>query len=131
MANQFLTKRVAKLTYSFATDGGAQATITPSITADIPLGAIVTNVVFEGATMTGGGGCTVAVTGGGVTLVGAQTLANNAVNGTAITHMLRAGQASTAPYLPIKATSTASLKVVIGTAEATGGGFTAFVEYWF
>lgn len=130
MANQLVQKRLAKMTYAFSTDGGAQATILPAITDVIPAGAIITRVIVEGATMAGGGGCTVAVTGGGVTLVGAQVLATNVVNGTAITDLLRAGAIVTSlGYIPIKATATAPLKVVIGSADATSGGFTAWVEY--
>lgn len=130
MANQLVQKRLAKMTYAFSTDGGVASTILPAITDVIPAGAIITRVIFEGNTMTGGGGCTVAVTGGGVTIVGAQTLATNVVNGTAVTDMLRAGAIVTGlGYIPIKATATAPLKVVIGSADATAGGFTAWVEY--
>jgi hypothetical protein len=128
MANQFLTQRVAVMTYSAATDAKT-GTITPAITASIPINAIITNVIVEGNTLVGAANAEIAITGGGVTLVGAQTLANNAVNGTAITNLLRDGQVRTAEYLPIKASATAPLRVVQSVAALQTGGFTVYVEY--
>lgn len=126
-------KRVAKATYSFAVDGGAVSTITPSVTDVIPQGAIVTDVTIQVSTLcTGGGGCTVAITGGGLTLVAAETLANNVLNATGVVRMIAAGNAgvtSTAPYISQLASSSATIKVVVGTTAVTAGVFNVFVEY--
>jgi hypothetical protein len=55
-------ERVAHAKYSFATDGGAQGVITPSITASIPDNAIITRVVINSTSAcTSDGNATVAI----------------------------------------------------------------------
>lgn len=135
MANQLVQKRVAKATYSFAVDGGAVATIVPVTTDSIPVNAIVTEVLIDSRTAcTSGGSATVAITGGGVTLQGAIDYNQAPYSGTSPAKVLRAGASgatgvTTAVYIPIKATSTAPIKVVIAGAALTAGIFDVYVEY--
>ena len=133
MANQLTQKRVAKATYSFAVDGGAVSTIQPQTSDIIPSGAIITNVIFDSKTATtSGGAATVAITGGGLTLVAAQTIANNLLDGTLVSIMKAAGNTgstSTAPYIVSKTTSAAPIKVVVAVAALTAGIFDVYVEY--
>ena len=113
MANEFSRLRVAKATYSFAVDGGAISTIIPSVADIIPTGALIKEVVFNTRTIvTGGGGATVAITGGGITLIAADTLANNELDEANPTVVF----ASTSD--PLIATASAPIKVVVAVAAA-------------
>lgn len=131
MANQLVTKRVAKCRYSFSADGGVVGTIQPQVTDVIPVNAIITRVTVDCITAVTGSSSTVAITGGGVTLVGAQTLATNKLDAdTTVSDLLRAGAIVTSlGYLPIKATSSAPLKVVVAVGALTAGVFDLYVEY--
>lgn len=133
MANEFLRTRVAKATYSFAVDGGAVSTITPVTTEIIPNGAIITDVkVNVRTTVTTSAAAEIALTAGGVTIKAAETIANSVYNGTGIVNVIRAGNAGatgTAKYIPIIATSDASVKVVISVGAVTAGVFDIYVEY--
>ena len=127
--------KVAKCKYSFAIDGGAVSTITPSLTnSTIPVGAVITDVkVNVTTTVTGGGGATIALTAGGVTIKAAETIANCVYNGTGLVDVIRAGNAGstgTAKYIPIVATAAAPIKVVVATAALTAGIFEVFVTYY-
>lgn len=133
MANEFSRKRVAKATYSFAVDGGATGTIIPASTEEVPNNAIVTDVkVVVRTIVTSGGAATIAITAGGVTLKAAETIANCVYDGTGIVDVIRAGNAAatgTAKYIPIQATSSAQIKVVVATAALTAGVFDIYIEY--
>ncbi len=132
MANDFSRLRVAKVSYSFAVDGGAVSTIEPATYSDIiPTGAIITNVVSNVTTsLTSGGSATVAITGGGLTILAAGAYSSAPYSGTAPAQMAQStGLTTTAPYIPQVATSSAPLKVVIGTATLTAGVFDVYVTY--
>lgn len=134
MANEFTHKRVAKLVYDFASDStlGVAGTLVPVSADVIPIGAVITKAIFIGATMTSANAnnATIAITGGGVTIIGAQTLTTQVLLGTAVTDMLRAGAIVTGlGYIPIVATSTAPLAITSAVSTITGGGFTCLVEY--
>jgi hypothetical protein len=134
MANEFTRKRVAKLVYSFASDStlGVAGTLVPVSADEIPIGAVITKAVFIGATMTSANAnnATIAITGGGVTIVGAGTLTAQVLLGTAVTDMLRAGAIVTGlGYIPIVATATAPLAAVCAVSTIASGGFTCLVEY--
>ena len=124
-------KKVAKAHYDFAVDGGAVATITPAITATIPTNAVITAVTIDVTTaLTSAGAATVALTAGGVTIGAAGAYSSAPYNGTAPAVIARStGLTGTALYIPIKATSAASIKVVVGTAALTAGVFDIYVEY--
>lgn len=127
-------KKIAKVTYSFIVDGGAISTITPFITDYIPSGAIITNVIFStGTALTSGGAATVAVTGGGVTLVAAQTLTNNMLDTLNIVALMKAagnaGASSTVPYIAKLTTSRTQIQVVVAVATLTAGTVDIYVEY--
>lgn len=133
MANEFSRFRVAKASYNFAVDGGAIATIIPSISDEIPIGAIITDVTINTTVaVTTGGSPTIAITGGGVTLSAAATLANSELDDIQVTRVIRAGQggaSGTAPYIPIIATASAQIAVVVATAALTAGTFDIYVSY--
>ncbi len=132
MANEFSRKRVAKATYSFAVDGGAVGTIEPASTEIIPAGAIIQNIIFNSRTATTGSSSTIAITGGGLTLVAAQTIANNLLDGTAVSLIKAAGNTgstSTAPYIVALTTASAPIKVVVAVGALTAGIFDVIVEY--
>lgn len=132
MANDFSRLRVAKVSYSFAVDGGAVSTIEPITYSDIiPTGAIITNVVaYPSVALTSGGSATVSITGGGLTILAAGAYSSAPYNGTTPAQMAQStGLTSTAPYIPQIATSSAPLKVVIGTAALTAGIFDVYVTY--
>lgn len=117
---------VGKMTYSFAVDGGAQATITPAVTCVIPSGAIVyqaiTNVVS-------------AVTGVGASVAVQLQSANDIHTAAAIsgapwsTTGLKAatpvGTAATALLL----TADRTAQVVVSGANVTAGIFTTYFLY--
>ncbi len=136
MANELTRLKVASMTWDFTVDGGAVSTVIPSVTEIIPNGAIITDVKTEVVTAVtdASGTSTYALTGGGVTLKAAESITNS-VYGTgsnAIIDVIRAGNAAstgTAKYIPIVATSSAQLKLVIGTAVATAGKLIFYVTY--
>ena len=132
MANDIANSiKMAKATYSFAVSGGAVSTITLPGADILPNGAIVQDVVIDCTTAcTSGGAATFAVTGGGITVTGGTPIAVGAAPFLAGT-VGRVGVAGviTTGYPVQKATSTAPLKVVIGTAAITAGVFTVYVYY--
>src|ERR1035437_275166 len=116
MANEFTRKRVAKLTYDFTKD--------PTVGT---IGAVITKVLSVGATLTSANGnnATIAITGGGVTILGAGTITEQVIGGTAVTDLLRAKAIVTGlGYTPILATASAPLAITSGVSALTGGGFT-------
>jgi hypothetical protein len=130
-------KQVAKCTYDWAIDAGALSTITPAATESIPKGALITSVVIDSKTaLSSAGSATVAITAGGVTIAGATDFDEVPYSGTTPVKVLRASPGintsaiSTAEYLPIVATSTADIKVVVaGAALTVAGKFHVYVEY--
>src|ERR1035437_353175 len=131
MANEFTRKRVAKLTYDFTKDPtvgtiGA-GTLVCTVADEIPIGAVITKVLSVGATLTSANGnnATIAITGGGVTILGAGTITEQVIGGTAVTDLLRAKAIVTGlGYTPILATASAPLAITSGVSALTGGGFT-------
>lgn len=132
MANELSRSRVAKATYSFALDTtvGAVGTVVLASTEDIPIGALITGVLVDSRTITtGGGGCQVAIAGGGLTLVAAQTLAGQELDETGPAWLAAAGNESTAVYVPQKASSSAVISVAVTVAAITAGIFDIYVHY--
>lgn len=127
------SKKIAKATYTFATDGGAVAALNLADTDMIPSGAIITDVKLNcGTIVTSGGAAQIAITGGGVTLKAAETIANSVLNATGIVDVIRAGNAGstgTAKYIPIVATSSAPIGITVSVAALTAGVFDIIVEY--
>lgn len=136
MANEFSRIRVAKATYDFSVDGGSSTigTLILASTEEIPSGAIITDVKLNCRTIvTSGGAATIALTGGGVTLKAAESIANSVLNGTGLVDVIRAGNSGstgTAKYIPIAATSNAKIGITVGTADLTAGVFDIYVTYF-
>ncbi len=142
MANDFYgAVKVARMVYDASVDASgaavAAATITPVTTEMLPIGAIVIDVktIVNTAVVTSSAGTAqIALSGGGVTLKAAETIAN-CVYGTgsdAIIDVIRAGNAAatgTAKYIPIKCTANANLQVVQTVAGFASGKFTVLVSY--
>lgn len=131
--NSMLVRKTAKLTYDFSVDGATTSAVsmTPSQSDLIPIGATVVGVVIDVTTGVAGP-TTVLVTGGGVTLVGSQTIINNQFDTAGVFRIDRAGNSgtsSTAGYIPIKATSTAALAVTFTTSVTSAGKFSLYVDY--
>lgn len=126
MPTQYQRKRVAKATYSFAVDGGAQTTITPATTSTIPLGAIVTGVFVDCTTnVAPATGATIAINGGGTTLVTAATATSHGLNtGTVKKSLALAGSATA-----IKTSASGAVTITVATADLTAGVVNIFVEY--
>ena len=127
------SKKIAKATYDFSTAGGAISAIKVPGADIVPSGAIITDVKVKVRTIvTGGGGATIALTAGGVTIKAAETIANCVYDGTGIVDVIRAGNGGstgTAKYIPITATSSAAIGVTVAVAALTAGVFDVYVEY--
>lgn len=127
MPTSFQRKRVAKATYSFATDGGAQTTITPAITASVPLGAVVTGVFVDCTTnVAPATGATIAINAGGTTLVTAATATSLGLNTGTVKKALTLAGSATA----IKTTATGAVTLTVATADLTAGVVNIYVEYF-
>jgi hypothetical protein len=126
MPTSFQRKRVAKATYSFATDGGAQTTITPSITTIVPLGAIVTGVFVDCTTnLAPAATTTIAINAGGTTLVTAATATAHGLNtGTVKKSLALAGSATA-----IKTTASGAVTLTLAVADLSTGVLNIYVEY--
>ena len=117
MANDFLTKRVAKATYDFAVDGGAVSDIL--IGALIPKDAIITGFISEAVSnFTSGGAAEVAVAN--VAVKAAAAFDNVAYQGSDV-HAVTAD----------KTTSDGKIKLTVSAAPLTGGKMNIFIEYLF
>lgn len=128
MPNKFQRKKTAKATYSFATDGGAQGTITPAITESIPLGAIVTGVYVDCTTnVAPATGATIAINGGGQVLVSAATATSHGLNTGTVKKSLALASSATA----IKATTNGSITLTVASADLTAGVVNIYVDYIF
>jgi hypothetical protein len=125
--------KIAKAKWDFAKDGGAISTIVPKISATIPKGAVIKDVKVKVNTIvTGGASATVALSGGGVTLKAAESIANSVYAGTGVVDVIRngnAGSTGTAKYIPITATNSAKIAVVVAGDALTAGKLEIFVEY--
>lgn len=127
MPTSFQRKRVAKATYSFATDGGAQTTITPAITASVPLGAVVTGVFVDCTTnVAPATGATIAINAGGTTLVTAATATSLGLNTGTVKKALTLAGSATA----IKTTATGAVTLTVASADLTAGVVNIYVEYF-
>lgn len=119
--------RIAKATYSFATDGGAQSTITPAISPVIPNGAIVHQAIVDNRTAPVGAGASVAVQ---------LQAANDIITAAAIngapwsTTGLKAGTPVGTAATSIKLTADRQIKIVISAVDLTAGIFDVFVFYY-
>lgn len=125
MPNRSQRQQIARASYSFATDGGAVGAVTLSTSDILPVGAIITGVFVDCTTgFTSGGSATVAVTGGGATLVSAATLSSLGINSTLKGKLTLASSATA-----IKATSNAPIGITVAVAALTAGVMDIFVEY--
>lgn len=122
--------KVAKATYDFSVVGGAVSTIVLPNADVIPTGAILHDVIVDCTTAaTSGGSATLKFTGGGVDLTGAVAVGSAPYTAGTIGHMSASGGVTTAPYVVAKATSSAPIKMVVGTAALTAGVATVYVYY--
>lgn len=118
----------AKMSYSFATDGGAIATITPANSPTIPLNAIILGGVIDiTTTLTSGGAATIALGIG----AGAQVASFKAATGVA-----SYTSGLTLPIIPLftaatyyKATAAGRLTLTVAAATLTAGKMDVNVIY--
>lgn len=118
---------VGKMTYDFAVDGGAVGTITPATTCVIPDGAIVYQAITNVIT---------APTTGSTTTVAVQIQSANDLHTAASvagapwsTTGLKAATPVGTAATGIIMTADRTAKVVIGSADLTGGKFTTYILY--
>lgn len=127
MPTSYQRKRVAKATYSFAVDGGAQGTITPATNSTIPLGAVVTGVFVDCTTnVAPAAGATIAINGGGTTLVTAATATAHGLNTGTVKKSLALVSSATA----IKTTANGAITLTVASADLTAGVVNIYVEYF-
>lgn len=112
--------------YSFATDGGAVATITPRRTFVLPRNAVIVGAVINSITAcTSGGAATISVgTSAGssaTSILGATAIASFTTNA------LLAPAVSFAA--PVKLTATGGITVTVATATVTAGVIEVSVVY--
>lgn len=117
----------AKMTYDFATDGGAISTITPTNSPTIPAGAIILGGTIDiTTTLTSGGAATIAVGLGS----GAQVAALKAALAVA---SWTAGQLAVIPVFTaatyVKAAAATRLTMTIAAATLTAGRFDVNLVY--
>lgn len=122
------TVGVAKMTYSFAVDGGAIATITPAQTATLPVDAIILGGVIDVTTqLTSGGAATIAL-GLGSGAQAASLLAATAVaSWTVGTTLVVIPKFTAATWLKVAATT--SLTLTVAAFALTAGRFDVNVVY--
>ena len=115
-------KYYVKASYDYSSDGATAGAQTLAVTDNIPKGATVVEIIVEKTeAMTSGGSATLTLTGGGVNLSPAYSIAN--LTGTGFMPL------GTAPNTPIEATSNAAIGVTIATATLTAGKFNFTVGY--
>jgi len=120
----FSDKKVAKLRYDFAVDGGAASVITPAITESIPNGAVVTNLyAVEQTAFTSAGAATVQLKCGSIALTGALAF------DTGFTGANSLALASSATAIDL--TANGALTLTVATAALTAGKVDIYVEYMF
>ena len=117
----------AKMTYSFATDGGATGTITPSNSPTIPIGAIILGGTID---------ITTSLTSGGAALIGlglgngAQAL--SLISATAVASWT-SGQLALIPVFTaatyVKVTAETALTLRVSVAALTAGRFDVNLVY--
>ena len=117
----------AKMTYDFAVDGGAIATITPANSPTLPINAIVLGGTIDiTTTLTSGGSATIALGLG----AGAQAAALKAALAVA---SWTAGQLALIPVFTaatyVKAAAATALTLTIATATLTAGKFDVNLAY--
>ena len=120
--------RVAYARYSFATDGGAIATITPAVNSTIPDNAIVFGGLLNSTTaLTSGGSATVAVG----TSAGSST--TSVKGATAVGSYTADALLATVPVFTagsaFKMTAAGQITVTIATATITAGVLEVFLFY--
>ena len=115
-------KYYVKASYDYSSDGATAGAQTLAVTDNIPKGATVVEIIVEKTeAMTSGGSATLTLTGGGVNISPAYTIAN--LTGTGFMPL------GNAPNTPITATSNAAIGVTIATATLTAGKFNFTVGY--
>jgi hypothetical protein len=120
------SQRLAKATYDFTVVGGAASTIQLPGSDIIPNGAIIKSITIDNLTsFNSGGSATIAITGGGVTLTTALAFGTAPLNTAPATGNLTLASSATA----IKATASAPIAVVIGTAALTSGKMDIYIQY--
>lgn len=113
-------KKVAKVKYDFAVDGGANAAdITLAVNETIPAGAVVTGVEFFADTAASGSSSTLLIKCGTQALTTAEAEASFALN--------TFGAFTLAADTKINANG--EILLDIGTADLTAGVIDIFVEY--
>lgn len=118
-----------KVTYDFAVDGGAVATITPKSTVIIPAGAVIFGGFIQGITLpTSGGAATIAIGLGS----GAQAAALKAA--TAIATYAAGATVALIPVFTaasvVKAAAETPVTFTIGTAALTAGKVQVTIFYY-
>lgn len=120
--------RTAHMKYDFAVDGGAVSTITPVLTAALPINSIILGGVINITTsLTSGGSATIALG----TTAGSST---TALKGATAVASWTSGV--TLPLVPVftaatfvKMTAAGSLDLTVATAALTAGVFEVIVQY--
>jgi hypothetical protein len=119
---------VAYAAYSFAADGGAISTITPSINSTIPANAIIVGVILNPTTaLTSGGSATIAVG----TSAGSSTTALKGATAVA-SYTLDAVMAGVPVFTAasaVKLSAAGSITITVATAALTAGVMEVFVFY--
>lgn len=113
-------KKMAKASYKFSVDGGAEGTIVPKAGATIPVGAIITSVFTDGPGMTKTSSATLAIAVGGVTIKSATAVDSADFNG------LDAQLAATTLN---KTTSTGPITFTVAGGTIASGSLDVYVEY--
>lgn len=118
----------AKMTYSFAVDGGAIATITPTNSPTLPIGAIVLGGVIDiTTTLTSGGAATIALGFGSGAQVAALKAATAVASWTAGTTLVIIPIFTSATYY--KLTAAARMTLTVAASTLTAGVFDLNIAY--
>lgn len=118
----------AKMTYDFASDGGAISTITPTNSPTVPLGAIILGGVIDiTTTLTSGGSATIALGLGSGAQVAALKAATAVASYAAGTSLVIIPIFTSATYY--KVTAAARLTLTVAVAALTAGRMDINVAY--
>jgi len=118
---------VARARYSFATDGGAIATITPKLNVTLPDNAVIMGAVINSTTAcTSGGAATISVG----TSAGSSTTSILAATAVA-SFSLDARIAGVPTFaVPVKLTAAGAITLTVATATLTAGIVEVVLFYW-
>lgn len=119
----------AKMTYDFAVDGGAIATITPANSPTLPLGAIILGGVVDIlTTLTSGGSATIALgLGSGAQVAALKGATAVATWAAGMTGIVLVPVFTAATYVKVAAAT--ALTLTVATAALTAGKFNVNVAY--